>query len=91
MCGNGCEKFVFLIFNDFDIVLELLVSDYVRRWWVENVILEVVKFFNFNVFFFLILVKVYFDVIMIMIVDMFYSMLVYKLWGFESCDVVKIN
>ena len=88
--GNGHEKPTFLISNDFTAPLELLVGDYARRWRVENVISEAVKFFNLNALSSPILVKVHFDVIMTMIADTLYSMLAQKLRGFESCDASKI-
>ena len=89
--GNGHEKPTFLISNDFTAPLELLVGDYARRWRVENVISEAVKFFNLNALSSPILVKVHFDVIMTMIADTLYSMLAQKLRGFESCDASKIH
>jgi transposase len=88
--GNGHEKPAFLISNDFDTPLELLVGNYARRWRVENVISEAVKFFNLNALSSPILVKVHFDVIMTMIADTLYSMLAQKLRGFENCDASKI-
>jgi transposase len=89
--GNGHEKPAFLISNDFDTPSELLVGNYARRWRVENVISEAVKFFNLNALSSPILVKVHFDVIMTMIADTLYSMLAQKLRGFESCDAAKIH
>ena len=89
--GNGREKPVFLISNDFNTPLELLVGNYARRWRVENVISEAVKFFNLNALSSPILVKVHFDVIMTMIADTLYTMLAQKLRGFESCDAAKIH
>jgi len=89
--GNGREKPAFLISNDFDTPLELLVGNYARRWRVENVISEAVKFFNLNALSSPILVKVHFDVIMTMIADTLYSTLAQKLRGFESCDAAKIH
>lgn len=89
--GNGREKPAFLISNDFDTPLELLVGNYARRWRVENVISEAVKFFNLNALSSPILVKVHFDVIMTMIADTLYTMLAQKLRGFESCDAAKIH
>jgi transposase len=89
--GNGHEKPAFLISNDFDTPLELLVGNYSRRWRVENVISEAVKFFNLNCLSSPILVKVHFDVIMTMIADTLYTMLAKKLRGFESCDAPKIS
>jgi len=88
--GNGHEKPAFLLSNDFDSPLELLVGNYSRRWRVENVISEAVKFFNLNSLSSSILVKVHFDVAMTMIADTLYSMLAQKLRGFEDCDAPKI-
>ena len=88
--GNGHEKPAFLISNDFDTPVELLVGNYSRRWRVENVISEAVAFFNLNALSSPILVKVHFDVIMTMIADTLYNMLAVKLRGFEHCDAPKI-
>jgi transposase len=89
--GNGHEKPTFLVSNDHETPVELLVGNYARRWRVENGIAEAVKFFNLNAFSSPILVKVQFDVIMTMIADTLYSMLAQKLRGFESCDAPKLN
>jgi transposase len=88
--GNGREKPAFLITNDFESPVELLVSNYSRRWRVENVIAEAVKFFNLNTLSSPILIKVHFDIIMTMIADTLYGMLAKKLRGFEDCDAPKI-
>jgi hypothetical protein len=89
--GNGHEKPAFLISNDFETPSELLVGNYARRWRVENVISEAVKFFNLNSLSSPILVKVHFDVVMTMIADTLYTMLAQKLRGFENCDAPKIH
>jgi hypothetical protein len=88
--GNGHEKPAFLISNDFEVPLELFVSDYARRWRVENLISEAVKFFHLNALSSPILIKVHFDVVMTMIADTLYNMLAQKLRGFEDCDAPKI-
>jgi transposase len=88
--GNGREKPTFLISNDFETPVEILVGNYSRRWRVENVISEAVKFFNLNLLSSPILIKVHFDVVMTMIADTLYSMLAKKLRGFEDCDAPKI-
>jgi transposase len=88
--GNGREEPSFLITNDFKTPAERVVSDYARRWRVENVISEAVKFFNLNALSSPILVKVHFDVLMTMVADTLYSMLAQKLRGFEQCDAQKI-
>jgi len=88
--GNGREKPSFVITNDFEMPLELLVGNYARRWRVENGIAEAVKFFHLNALSSPILVKVHFDVVMTMIADTLYSMLAKKLRGFEQCDAAKL-
>jgi hypothetical protein len=84
--GNGHEKPAFLVTNDFDSPVELVVSNYARRWRVENGIAEAVKFFHLNALPSPILTKIHFDVIMTMIADTLYSRLAQNLRGFESCD-----
>ena len=88
--GNGRERPSFLISNDLITPVELIVGDYSRRWRVENVIAESVKFFSLNSLSSPILTKVHFDVVMTMIADTLYSMLSQKLRGFENCDAPKI-
>ena len=88
--GNGREKPSFLISNDFNAPVELLVGNYARRWRVENVIAEAVKFFNLNMLSSPILIKVHFDIVMTMVADTLYNMLAQKLRGFEDCDAPKI-
>jgi hypothetical protein len=88
--GNGHEKPAFVISNDFEMPLELMVGNYARRWRVENGISEAVKFFHLNALSSPILVKVHFDVLMTMMADTLYSMLARKLRGFEDCDAHKI-
>lgn len=88
--GNGHEKPAFLITNDFETPVELVVGNYARRWRVENGIAEAVKFFHLNALSSPILVKVHFDVAMTMIADTLYAMLAKKLRGFEDCDAPKI-
>jgi transposase len=90
MRGNGHDKPAFLISNDMDSPVERIVSDYARRWRVENVISEAVKFFNLNALSSPILTKVHFDVIMTMIADTLYSMFAAKLRGFEHCDAGRV-
>jgi hypothetical protein len=88
--GNGHEKPTFMISNDFDAPLELLVGNYARRWRVENGIAEAVKFFHLNALSSPILTKVHFDVLMTVVADTLYSMLAAKLRGFEECNAPKL-
>ncbi len=88
--GNGHEKPTFLVSNDFDMPVELLVGNYARRWRVENGIAEAVKFFHLNTLSSPILVKIHFDIALTMVADTLYTMLARKLRGFEECDAPKL-
>ena len=90
MRGNGHEKPTFLITNDDETPIEVIVSRYAGRWNVENRIAEAVKFFNLNALSSPILVKVYFDVVMTMIADTLYYLLARRLRGFEECNAPRI-
>jgi transposase len=90
MRGNGREKPAFLITNDFNMPLELLVGNYARRWRVENCISEAVKFFHLNALSSPIVTKIHFDIALTMIADTLYTMLARKLRGFEDCDAPKL-
>ncbi len=79
---NGHEKPAFVITNDFDMPVELVVGNYARRWRVENGIAEAVKFFHLNALSSPILVKIHFDMAMTMVADTLYTMLAQKLRGF---------
>ena len=88
--GLGREKPAFVITNDYDSPVELVVGNYARRWRVENGIAEAVKFFHLNSLSSPILIKVHFDIAMTMIADTLYTMLARKLRGFEDCDAPKL-
>ncbi len=88
--GNGHEKPTFMITNDFEMPVDLLVGNYARRWRVENGIAEAVKFFHLNALSSPILTKVHFDVLMTVMADTLYWMLAQKLRGFEECDAPKL-
>ena len=88
--GNGHEKPAFIISNDIDMPVELLVGNYASRWRVENGIAEAVKFFHINSLSSPILIKIHFDVAMTMIADTLYFMLAKKLRGFEDSNAPKL-
>ena len=90
MRGNGHEKPTFLITNDDESPIEVLVSRYAQRWNIENGIAEAVKFFSLNALSSPILVKVHFDVVLTMIADTLYYLLARRLRGFEECNAPKI-
>ncbi len=90
MRGTGHEKPTFLITNDLASPVETVIGRYARRWNVENVIAEAVKFFHLNALSSPILVKVYFDVVLTMIADTLYYLLAQHLRGFEECNAPRI-
>jgi transposase len=90
MKNNGRESPTFLVSNDTDLAVDMLVGNYARRWRVENSIAEAVSFFNLNALSSPILLKVHFDVLMTMVADTLYTMLAQKLRGFEDCDAPKL-
>jgi transposase len=87
---HGREQPAFVITNDFDLPVELVVGIYARRWRVENGIAEAVKFFHLNALSSPILVKVHFDIVMTLLADTLYSRLAQHLRGFERCDAPKL-
>lgn len=90
MRGTGHEKPTFLITNDLRSPVETVIGRYARRWNVENVIAEAVKFFHLNALSSPILVKVHFDVVLTMIADTLYYLLAQRLRGFEECNAPRI-
>jgi hypothetical protein len=90
MKNHAREAPTFLISNDTELPVELLVGHYARRWRVENTIAEAVSFFNLNALSSPILVKVHFDVLMTLVADTLYTLLARKLRGFEDCDAPKL-
>jgi hypothetical protein len=90
MKNHGRKAPTFLISNDTELPVELLVGHYARRWRVENSIAEAVSFFNLNALSSPILVKVHFDVLMTLVADTLYTLLARKLRGFEECDAPKL-
>ena len=90
MKNHGRKAPTFLVSNDTELPVELLVGHYARRWRVENSIAEAVSFFNLNALSSPILVKVHFDVLMTLVADTLYTLLARKLRGFEECDAPKL-
>jgi len=88
---NGHEKPAFLLTNDLEAAVELVVGHSSRRWRVENGIAQAVKFFHLNALSSPILSKVHFDVILTMMADTLYSRLAQNRRGFEACDAPKLH
>jgi len=87
---NGRAKPTFLITNDFDIAVKMIVKKYARRWLVEKEIAEQIAFFHLNNSSSSIVVKVDFDLTLSLLAHNLYKVLSSKLPGFEKCLVPTI-
>ena len=90
MKGNGREEPAFFVTNDRKSTVLEIVTQYCKRWRIENGIAEAVGFFNLNMLSSPILIKIHFDVVLTMIADTLYYYLAQSLRGFENCNAEKI-
>jgi len=88
---HGREKPTFLITNDFESSIRVLIRKYAKRWLVEQAIAEQIAFFQLNSPSSSIVVKVDFDLTLSLLVHNLYRMLTNQLIGFEQCTVSTIN
>jgi len=87
LTDHGREKPAFLITNDFELDLSLLVRKYARRWLVEQEINEQIVFFSLNHPSSSIVVKVDFDLCISLLAHNLYRVMARSLPGFENCTV----
>lgn len=85
--NNGRENPAFLITNDLESPVSVLVRKYARRWLVEQEIAEQVGFFHLNQPSSSIVVKVDFDLTLSALAHNLYRKLASCLPGFEKCTV----
>lgn len=85
--NNGRENPAFLITNDLESPVSMLVKKYARRWLVEQEIAEQVGFFHLNQPSSSIVVKVDFDLTLSALAHNLYRKLASRLPGFEKCTV----
>jgi hypothetical protein len=90
MKGNGREEPAFFITNDVKSTVTEIITQYCKRWRIENGIAEAVGFFNLNKLSSPILIKIHFDVVLTMIADTLYYHFAQSLRGFEKCNAEKI-
>jgi hypothetical protein len=88
--GHGRPQPCFLITNDFDSEIKVLIKKYARRWLVEQEIAEQIKFFHLNQASSSIVVKVDFDLTISLLAHNLYQILASHLPGFEKCNVDTI-
>lgn len=87
---NGRENPTFIITNNRDMPLKELVTNYARRWRIENKISELVKFFSLNALSSPIMIRIQFDVLLTMIADTLYKLFAKDIERFENCSPYKI-
>lgn len=87
---HGRKKPAFLITNDFDLDVRVLVKKYARRWLVEQEIAEQIAFFHLNHPSSSIVVKVDFDLTLSLLAHNLYRYLANELPGFENCTAETI-
>jgi hypothetical protein len=90
LTGHGHKHPAFLISNDTQAPVEVLLKKYARRWLVEQEIAEQVSFFHLNSPSSSIVVKVDFDLTLSLLAHNLFRVLTAKLPGFERCTVDTI-
>jgi len=87
---NGREKPTFVLTNNREMTLKDIVTNYARRWRIENKIADLVKFFSLNALSSPIMIRIHFDVVMTMVADTLYKMFARDLRRFEDCSPYNI-
>ncbi len=90
LTGHGRQQPTFMITNDFESSLPVLVKKYARRWLVELEIVEQIAFFHLNQLSSSIVVKVDFDLTLSLLAHNLYRVFSRDLPGFEQCTVSTI-
>lgn len=88
--NHGRPQPTFMITNDFDSDIKVLIKKYARRWLVEQEIAEQIEFFHLNQPSSSIVVKVDFDLTISLLAHNLYKILAKHLPGFENCTVATI-
>src|SRR3990167_4167210 len=88
---HGRQRPTFLITNDFDLDVKLVIRKYAKRWMVEKEIAEQIAFFHLNMPSSSIVVKVDFDLTLSLLAHNLYRYLAQKLPGFEQCNAETIH
>jgi len=81
---NGRENPTYIITNNFDLKIEDVLLVYARRWRIENVLSEMVSFFNLNALSSPIMIRIHFDILWTMIADTLYHIFAQDLRRFEK-------
>lgn len=88
---NGHEKPAFIVTNDFESSLDVIVRKYARRWLIEQEIAEQIAFFHLNQLGSSIVIKIDFDLTITLLAHNLYKAFCKQLSGFEQCTVGTIQ
>ncbi len=91
LTDHGRQQPSFLITNDFQLNVNVIVQKYARRWLVEQEIAEQILFFHLNHPSSSIVVKVDFDLTLSLLAHNLYRILASHLPGFEHCTAETIS
>ncbi|MFH1616452.1 MAG: transposase [Planctomycetota bacterium] len=84
MKDHGRAEPTYVITNNRELLLETVLTIYARRWRIENKLAELVNFFNLNALSSPIMVRIHFDILLIVVASFLYRRLAEELPRFEK-------
>lgn len=84
MKDHGREKPTYVITNNKELDLALVLEVYAKRWHTENKLAELVSFFNLNALSCPLMIRIHFDILWTIIADTFYHRFAQDLRRFED-------
>lgn len=81
---HGRSKPTFIITNNTDLPLKLVLEVYAKRWRIENKLAELITFFNLNALSSPLMIRIHFDILWTIIADTLYHRFAQDLRRFED-------
>ncbi len=81
---HGREKPTYIITNDDELSLKIVLEVYAKRWHIENKLSELVSFFNLNALSSPLMIRIHFDILWTIIADTLYHRFAQDLRRFEK-------
>ena len=81
---HGRSKPTFIITNNSELDIKMILQVYAKRWRIENKLAEMVAFFNLNALSSPVMIRIHFDILFTMIADTLYHVLAQDLRRFEK-------
>lgn len=81
---HGRAKPTFILTNNMELTLAILVEVYAKRWHIETKLSELVSFFNLNALSSPLMIRIHFDILWTVIADTLYRRLAQDLRRFEK-------